>query len=117
RKALTPEESAVPILQSIVSKQVSLYRGLDASISALDREVAYWLAQTPGALLTSINGVGVTLAAGWIAERGAPEEWRAVRRTCSYAGVISKTKQTGGPERAPLVGHAQHRCNKRFKNA
>lgn len=117
RTALAPDTSAVPILQSIVSKLVSLYRGLDGSINALDREVAYWLAQTPGALLTSINGLGVTLAAGWMAERGAPQEWRAVRRTCSYAGVVSKTKQTGGPDRAPWVGHAQHRCNKRLKNA
>jgi transposase len=117
RTALPPESSAVPILQSIVRKLVSLYRGLEGSIQALDREVAYWLAQTPGALLTSISGMGVTLAAGWMAERGAPQEWRAVRRTCSYAGVVSKTKQTGGPDRAPLVGHAQHRCNKRLKNA
>lgn len=108
RTALAPDTNAVPILQSIVSKLVSLYRGLDGSINALDREVAYWLAQTPGALLTSINGIGVTLAAGWMAERGAPQEWRAVRRTCSYAGVVSKTKQTGGPDRAPLVGFAHH---------
>jgi hypothetical protein len=117
RRALAPDSSALPILQSIVSQLVSLYRRLDGSIQALDREVAYWLAQTPGALLTSMNGMGVTLAAGWMAERGAPQEWRAVRRTCSYAGVVSKSKQTGGPERAPLVGHAQHRCNKRLKNA
>jgi hypothetical protein len=116
-RSLAPDTEAIPILQSIVSKLVSLYRGLDGSIHALDREVAYWLAQTPGALLTSINGMGVTLAAGWMAERGAPQEWRSVRRTCSYAGVVSKTKQTGGPDRAPLVGHAQHRCNKRLKNA
>lgn len=116
RTALPPERSAVPILQSIVTKLVNLYRGLNDSIQALDREVAYWLAQTPGALLTSLGGLGVTLAAGWMAERGAPREWRAVRRTCSYAGVVSKTKQTGGPDRAPLVGHAQHRCNKRLKN-
>lgn len=116
-KALAPESSAAAILQSIASRLVSLYRGLDGSIEALDREVAYWLAQTPGALLTSINGIGVTLAGGWTAELGAPEEWRSVRRTCSYAGVVSKTKQTGGPDRAPVVGHAQHRCNKRLKNA
>lgn len=114
--ALPPEPGEVPILQSIVSKQVSLYRGLDANIQALEREMAYWLAQTPGALLTSISGIGVTLAAGWMAERGGPREWRAARRTCSYAGVVSKTKQTGGPEREPVVGHAQHRCNKRLKN-
>ena len=28
-----------------------------------------------------------------------PPQWRAVRRICSYAGVVSKTKQTGGLER------------------
>jgi hypothetical protein len=50
-------------------------------------------------------------------ELGAPADWRAVRRTCSYAGVVSKTKQTGGPDRDALVGHAQQRCNKRLKNA
>lgn len=117
KKALAPESSAAPILQGIVARLVSLYRDLDKSIEALDREVAYWLAQTPGALLTSIAGMGVTLSAVWMAELGAPEEWRAVRRTCSYAGVVSQSKQTGGPDRAALVGHAQHRCNKRLKNA
>ena len=117
KTALPPAESEAPILQSVVAKLVSLYRGLDESIGALDREIAYWLAQTPGALLTSIGGMGVTLAAAWVAELGAPQDWRAVRRTCSYAGVVSKVKQTGGPDRPATVGHAGHRCNKRLKNA
>lgn len=117
KTALPPESAQVLILQSIVAKLVRLYRGLDESIDALDREVAYWLAQTPGALLTSIGGMGVVLAAGWLAELGPPREWRAVRRVCSYAGVVSRVKQTGGPDRPAVVGHAQHRCNKRLKNA
>lgn len=117
KTALAPDPAQVVILQGIVAKQVKLYRGLDESIGALDREVAFWLAQTPGAFLTSIGGFGVTLAAGWTAELGPPGEWRSVRHTCAYAGVVSKSKQTGGPDRPAVTGHAQHRCNKRLKNA
>jgi hypothetical protein len=57
-----------------------------------------------------------TLAAGWPAELGPPSQWRAVRRLCSYARAVSKTKQTGGPDHQPLPGHVQQRCNKRLKN-
>jgi hypothetical protein len=89
---------------------------LQQSIGSLDRELAYWLARTPGALLTSISGIGVTLAAGWMAELGPPAQWRAVRQLSAYAGVVPRTKQTGGPQKPPVTGHVQQRCNKRFKN-
>lgn len=47
---------------------------------------------------------------------GPPGQWRAVDRLCSYAGVVPKSKQTGGPEKEPVVGSVQQRCNKRLKN-
>ena len=103
-------------MPTIVAQLGGLYRGLEGSISGLDRELAYWLARTPGALLTSISGIGITLAAGWMAELGPPQQWRAVRRICSYAGVVTKTKQTGGPEKEPMPSYVQQRCNKRLKN-
>jgi hypothetical protein len=37
----------------------SLYRGLEESIARIDREVAHWLARTPGAWLTSILASGL----------------------------------------------------------
>ena len=116
KATLGPAPEQTVLLQRTLSQLVGLYRGTQASVAMLDRELAYWLARTPGALLTSIAGIGVTLAAGWTAELGPPQQWRAVRRLCSYAGVTSKTKQTGGPDKEPLTGHAQHRCNKRLKN-
>jgi hypothetical protein len=116
KATLGPAPEQTVLLQRTLSQLVELYRGTQASVAMLDRELAYWLARTPGALLTSIAGIGVTLAAGWTAELGPPQQWRAVRRLCSYAGVASKTKQTGGPDKEPLTGHAQHRCNKRLKN-
>ncbi len=114
--ALGPAPEQSVLLQRTLSQLVGLYRGTQASIAALDRELAYWLARTPGALLTSISGIGVTLAAGWTAELGPPSQWRAVRRLCSYAGVAAKSKQTGGPEKEPVTGHVPQRCNKRLKN-
>lgn len=116
KAVLSPAPEQTVMLQRSLAELVKLYRGLQASITLLDRELAYWLARTPGALLTSIGGIGVTLASGWTAQLGPPEQWRAVRRLCSYAGVVPKTKQTGGPEQEAVTGHVQQRCNKRFKN-
>jgi transposase len=113
---LGPAPEQTIMLQRSLAKLVELYRGLDQSITLLDRELAYWLARSPGALLTSIGGFGITLAAGWTAELGPPSQWRAVPRLCSYAGVVPKSKQTGGPQKEPVVGPVQQRCNKRLKN-
>jgi transposase len=109
-----PEQTA--LLQHTLSQLIELYRDLQTSISSTDREVAFWLARTPGALLTSIGGFGITLAAGWTAELGPPAQWRALRRLCSYAGVVPRTKQTGGPDSPPVTGPVQQRSNKRLKN-
>ena len=114
--ALAPAPEQTVMLQRSLAELVKLYQGLEGSIGMLDRELGYWLARTPGALLTSIGGIGVTLAAGWTAQLGPPGQWRAVRRLCSYAGVVPKTKQTGGPDQEPVVGFVQQRCNKHLKN-
>jgi transposase len=116
RTTAGPATEQVAMLQRSLSQLVELYQGLQKSITALDREVAYWLAPTPGALLTSIGGFGLTLAAGWTAELGPSTQWRAVRQLCSYAGVVPRTEQTGGPNKEPVTGSVQQRCNKRLKN-
>ena len=71
------------MLQRSLAEWVKLDRDLEGSVSMLDRELAHWLARTPGALLTSIGGIGVTPAAGWTAQLGPPGQWRAVRRLCA----------------------------------
>ena len=70
KATLGPAPEQTVLLQRTLSQLVALYRGTQASVAMLDRELAYWLARTPGALLTSIAGIGVTLAAGWTAELG-----------------------------------------------
>jgi transposase len=116
QQALEPAPEQTFLLQHTLAQLVGLYRGLEQSITRIDREVAHWLARTPGAWLTSIPGLGITLAAGWTAELGPPSQWRSVRQLCSYCGVVPKSKQTGGPDREAIVGPVQQRSNKRLKN-
>ena len=116
KNVLEPAPEQTVMLQQTLAQLAGLYRGLEESIARIDREVAHWLARTPGAWLTSIPGFGITLAAGWTAELGPPSQWRSVRQLCSYSGVVPKTKQTGGPDKEATVGGVQQRCNKRLKN-
>ena len=116
QNVLAPAPEQTLMLQQTLAQLVGLYRNLEQSIARIDREVAHWLARTPGVWLTSIPGFGITLSAGWTAELGPPSQWRSVRQLCSYSGVVPKTKQTGGPQKEPVVGPVQQRCNKRLKN-
>ena len=113
---LEPAPEQTVLLQQTLAQRVGLYRNLEQCMARIDREVAYWLARTPGAWLTSIPGFGITLAAGWTAELGPPSQWYSVRQLCSYSGVVPKSKQTGGPDKEPIIGAVQARGNKRLKN-
>ena len=116
-QALEPAPDQTVMLQQSLAQLVDLYGGLSRSIALMDQEVAYWLARTPGAFMTSIDGIGITLAALWTAELGPVSRWGAVRSLCAYGGVVPRSKQTGGPDQKPVVGSPQRRCNTRLKNA
>ncbi len=47
-------------------------------------------AQTQGAFLTILRGIGIVLAAGAIAETGDPTEQKPVANLISYSGIIPR---------------------------
>jgi hypothetical protein len=59
-------------LQISLNQQIKLFTCLQESIHQLYKEIAHNLAQTQGAFLTSIQGIGIVLAAGVSAEIGEP---------------------------------------------
>jgi transposase len=116
RQALSADPQHLSIWQSSLEQCVSVYEQLDRSILALDKELAHWLAISPAALLTSIRGIGVVLAAGLVGEIGDPSRWRGLRHTCSYVGIIPGVEQTGGPDKPAHTTGVKRRCNRRAKN-
>jgi len=57
-QVLQPPEKYVATLQLALQQQVKLFVCLQENIQQLEKEIAEHLAQTPGAFLTSIRGIG-----------------------------------------------------------
>ncbi len=113
---LQPVPEWVGTLQTTLHHEVQLYRKLLLCIEQADKEVALHLACVPAAMMTTIKGIGITLAAGVGAEIGSPEKQPAIRRLTSYCGIIPRVKQTGGPDGEPRYGKVSRRCNHVLKN-
>lgn len=116
RQVLAHPPELTGLLQTSLASEVNLYRCLTANTDQVGREIAQQLAKTPGAMLTTIRGIGITLAAGSAAEIGPPDSQPSIRRLCSYAGIVPRTKQTGGPEKSAKAGKVSRRCNHILKD-
>jgi transposase len=116
KEALPANPKHLTAWQCSLEQYVGIYRQLDQSILGLEKELAHWLALSRGALLTSIRGIGVVLAGGMLGELGDPSEWRGLRQTCSYAGIVPGVEQTGGPDKPGHTTRVKRRCNRRVKN-
>lgn len=113
---LHPVPEWVEPLQTALGHEVQLYRSLQACIAQAGRESALLLAKTPAAMLTTIKGTGITLAAGVGSEIGDPAQQSSLRRLTSYAGIVPRVKQTGGPEGEAHYRGVSRRCNHLLKN-
>jgi len=109
-----------PALAATVSvglkAKVNLLLAVRADLAAEENEMARCLVQTPGALLTSIPGNGVTLIGGIIGELGDPHSWRSHGKMFSYAGCAQRQKQTGGEDHPPVQLGLPKACNHRLKD-
>jgi hypothetical protein len=99
------------VLQASLSREVATYQHFNASIQEADKVIARNLAPTPGAMLTTVSGIGITLGAGLYAELGDPARDRPLAQLCSYAGLVARLKQSGGPDKpAWTLGRSRRAC-------
>lgn len=115
-QVLYPPQTYVPTLQQSLSQHVKHFICLQESIDQLEAEIAANLAQTQGAFLTSLRGIGIVLAAGVSGEIGDPFKQKPLRNLVSYSGIIPRVKQTGGPKGQTKTGKVAKRCNRILKD-
>jgi hypothetical protein len=115
-RVLNTLDEYVDTLQLSLSQHVTHHRCLQENIEQLEKEIAVWLAQTQGAFLTSVRGIGIVLAAGVTAEIGDPNMQRPLNNLTSYAGIVPKITQTGGPEGSVYSGKVAKRSNHILKD-
>jgi transposase len=116
RQVFAPADEYRDTWQISLQQHVELFRCLEDSLNGLEREIAVWLAQSAGAWLTTVRGIGVVLAAGVSAEIGDPHLQKPVNNLSSYAGIVPRVSQTGGPCQPAVSGSVAKRCNRILKD-
>jgi transposase len=116
RNALPPQAARVPAMQKTLAATVDLHECLERNAKSLRTDAALELAGTPYALATSISGIGFVLAAGVAGEFGDPALLGKTDSLCGYAGIVSSTDQTGGPDKPARHGTTPKRCNRVLKD-
>jgi transposase len=111
RSVLPPPASLCETLQVNLTHEISVYQHIGGCIQEVDKDIARRLAVTPGAILTTVPGIGVRLAAALYAEIGDPARDRCLKRLSSYAGLVARLKQSGGPDKeAHTQGRSRRAC-------
>jgi hypothetical protein len=64
----------------------------------------------------TVKGVGMVLSAGVAAEIGDPATQSPVNNLVSYAGIIPRVSQSGGPDSEAHTGTVAKRCNRILKD-
>lgn len=98
-KVLPPPRDLCETLQSCLCNEVAAYQALEDCIHRHDIDIAKRLALTPGAMLTTIQGIAVVSAAALYAELGDSARQRPVHQLASFGGIVERLKQTGGSDK------------------
>lgn len=115
--ALPPPCEMIPPLQRSLKEEKALYSILSRSIHTLDIDIAKQLAPTKGAMLTTLSGIGLQWAPALFVELGDPLRRRNVHSMAALGGVVPCSKQTGGDDKQPVVGHRNRKCCTSLKHA
>ena len=111
RTTLPPPAGLTDTLQDNLAREVALYQHLNGTLHDLNQQTARRLAANPGAMLTTAPGIGIILASGLYAEIGEPARQRNIASMAAYAGLVSRLKQTGGPDNpARSLGRSRRAC-------
>jgi transposase len=115
-RVLAPPPGLIAAEAIALSTKVRMLRAVREAIAMEENQMAGGLVQTPGFYLTSIPGLGVVLAAHIMAEYGCPDRWPAADNMASYAGIVPRQTQTGGPSQPARTGHLPLDANRILKD-
>ncbi len=115
-QVLPPQKQLVATSQMAIAQLVTVAESLQKALALLQPELAALLLQSPGARLTTVPGLSITLSAGLTAEIYLNGTLPPLAKLCSYAGIIPSIEQSGGPDKPPRTSTAGKHYNHRLKN-
>jgi len=107
--SLPPSAAMIPALQRSLSEELNIYSVVKKGIHGLDVDIAKQLALTPGAMLSTIPGIGMSWAPGLYVELGDPARRRNVHSMAALGGIVPRVKQTAN--KPAVIGHRSKGCS------
>jgi transposase len=114
-KALKSSPASEDLTRDKLKDLIAQYCLLSEQIKNWNKKNACLLRQTPGALFTSLDGIGITSAVQMTAELGSPAEIGAAANKVSYFGLTHKSSQTGGDQKPKKKKGKTQKINRRGK--
>lgn len=115
-EVLPPPPLLIPAEAASLATKVRMLRAVREAIAMEENQMARCLVQTPGFYATSVPGIGVVLGAHIMAEYGSADRWPPADNMASYAGIVPRLNQTGGPGSPAVVGHLPLDANRILKD-
>jgi transposase len=105
RQVLLPDEEVVAARLPLLRIDMALLEAIDQAVAEADRQIAHYLTQTRGQILTHIKGIGEQRAAAYVAGIGNPEHYEHAGQTFRRSGLVSGRNDSGLRQRQ---GKDQH---------
>lgn len=122
-EALKAAAADAPVCRGLIEQQsrtlrqhVETLQNVRKSLELQTIELGAALAKTDGVYFTTIPGIGIPLAGQIVAELGMLGLYGHADNAASYAGIVTRIYQTGGPSSAPKYGHLPMDRNERLKD-
>lgn len=117
RKVIAPPKGLIQGHSSSLEVAISLLSSLKTAAHAELQHSTELFIQTPYVSMLSIPGIGIVRATVIAAELKEPSNWYTLNQTCAFAGIATKTYQSGGEDSAPVATCLPKKCNRRLKDA
>jgi transposase len=95
QQVLLPDEEMIAARLPLLRIDIALLEAIDQAVAEAEQQVADYLAQTRGQILTHIKGVGEQRAAAYVAGIGNPEHYEHAGQTFKRSGLVSGRNDSG----------------------
>jgi transposase len=95
RQVLLPDAEVIATRLPLLQADLDLLRAVDQAVAEADKQIAHYLAQTRGQILTHIKGIGTQRAAAYVAGIGNPAHYEHAGQTFKRSGLVSGRNDSG----------------------
>jgi transposase len=95
QQVLWPAEEVIAARQPLLELDLQLLDAVEQVIAQAEQQIAHYLAQTQGQVLTTVKGIGTLRAAAFVAGIGNPEHYEHAGQVFRRSGLVSGRDDSG----------------------